>query len=612
MLPLALHAALFLSFAESLGLASLLAFRLRGVTGGSYLILFLLGVAAWIAGCELPSWFGPGLDRPAAALIALSPLTSAVFLHFVLVFCRAPSSRPAILLSYLLAGLTGIAALIWTPGEYVTWAGIDRFFMPNAMGWVVGTVWAALAIAGHGVMALTWLRVTGLRRRQLMALCLASSWGALCMIGYGFHPLGIEIYPYPLLLLPAYPLILVYGILRYQLMIVNAWARRGLAWTLLVGLGSAIVIGLAALPLPFGGATSGWRLWAVAVATLLASGLLLDPFRRLATRLVYPGSHLAEGDVEQWRSVLAQADSFATLGSDAARAISSHLHLTIDVRIGVDPLDGTKPDAPLLLTRRDAERWRTELLGWEAAPPGPRHVAQLFGAVLAEAAQRLEQSMALAGQERERQQKERLAELGALAATVAHDIRNPLNIIAMAAATAPPEVRREIADQTARISLLASDLLDYAKSWQIERKRLDLADQIRAAATRYPEIELDPRMDDGLLIEGDGRRLGQIFVNLFENARAASQAKPAQIAVETGRRTDGAVEVHVCDNGAGISGEIRETLFQPFVSRSANGTGLGLAIVAKVMEAHGGSVRVTDRAGWTTCFTLTFPQAAAQ
>ena len=610
MLPLAIHLALFLSLAESVALAILLRLQARGVIGGRYLVLFLVGVAAWIAGCELPTWFGPDMIRLATCLVALSPTTSAVFLHFVLVFCQAPRSRPVIVASYLIGGLTSLAAIIWPPGDYVAWAGIEYFFMPNAMGWVLGTVWAALSIAGHGVMFLTWLHVTGTRRRQLMALCLASGWGAVCMIGYGFHPLGIEVFPYPLLLLPAYPFILVYGILRYQLMIVNAWARRGLAWTLLVGIGSACVVGLAALPLPFGGPTSGWRLWAVAVATLLISGLLLDPFRRLATRLVYPGSHLAEGDVDRWRAQLAQPESFEALATDAARMISTHLRLTIEVRLGMSAPDLTS-GIPVLLAQRQGSHWRTDLVGWEAAPPGPRHVAQLFGAVLAEAAQRLEQAMALADRARDSQKQERLAELGALAATVAHDIRNPLNIIAMAAASAPPEVRREIAEQTGRISQLATDLLDYARSWQIERRRLDLAEQIQAAALRYPEIELGMDQTAPLVIEGDPRRLGQVFVNLFENARAAAQADAPRIGVEAECVLDGAVEIHVCDNGSGIPTEIRETLFQPLVSRSANGTGLGLAIVAKIMEAHGGSVRVTDRPGWATCFTLRFPKPVA-
>lgn len=178
----------------------------------------------------------------------------------------------------------------------------------------------------------------------------------------------------------------------------------------------------------------------------------------------------------------------------------------------------------------------------------------------------------------------------------------------MAAASASPEVKREIAEQTGRISQLATDLLDYAKSWQIERRRLDLAEQIEAMALHYPEIEVRLNPKDTLTIEGDPRRLSQIFVNLFDNARAACRANSSRIGVEADRRSDGAVEICVCDDGAGIPAEIRETLFQPFVSRSANGTGLGLAIVAKIMEAHGGSVRVTDRPGWQTCFVLTFPK----
>ena len=70
------------------------------------------------------------------------------------------------------------------------------------------------------------------------------------------------------------------------------------------------------------------------------------------------------------------------------------------------------------------------------------------------------------------------------------------------------------------------------------------------------------------------------------------------------------MHLHVCDDGPGIPADIRDRLFQPFVSRRAGGTGLGLAIVAKIMEAHGGSVALAARPGWTTCFTLTLPAAS--
>jgi signal transduction histidine kinase len=631
MTSLPTHIALTLVLIESLGLAVLL-LRAEGVPGLRLLVAFLCGVAGWLLSCELPVWFGSAADGVGNALVGFSALTSAVFLHFVLVLCGVPWRRRLLPLIYALGSAATIAALLMPPGHYHAWREFDRFFFPNTMGWVVGSVWAAMALAGHAVLFVHWWQRKGPPRGQLVAMCMASGWGALCMSGYAFAPLGIDAYPFPLLLLPVYPLILVYGILRYQLMIVNAWARRALAWTLTVGLGSAAVIAIAALPLPFGAPVSGWRLWAVAVSTLLASGLLLDPFRRLATRLIYPGSHLAEGDIERWREQLAEAETFSDLAQLATQLLSRHLRLTILVRIAASDADaplallltaqspapanvlnvtGATPE--LVCIHRDG-RWRTELAGWGAAPPGPRYVAQLFGSMLADMAQRLEHSIALARRERDAQQQQRLAELGALAATVAHDIRNPLNIIAMAAAMAPPEARREIAIQTTRISQLATDLLDYAKSWQIQPQTINVADWLHALTANSastPSVELGFGLQSPLHLQADPRRLQQALANLLDNARAAvADQADARICIDAIRSEVGATELWICDNGPGIPEEIRQTLFQPFVSRRTNGTGLGLAIVAKIMQAHGGEVRLDARNDWNTCFVLSFPPTA--
>lgn len=602
--PIYAHIALSLAMVESFGLAALL-LRVRGVPGLRLLVLFLAGVGAWCLCCELPTWFGPGVIPLGLLLSALSPLTSAVFVHFVLVLCGVSQTRRVLGLLYGIAGATAVAGLIVPAGAYMPWRGFEHFFVPTAMGWAVGTVWAALATAGHLVMFWHWVARKGPPRGQLVAMCLASGWGLLCMSGYAFAPLGIDAYPFPLLFLPLYPLILVYGILRYELMIVNAWARRALAWALLVGIGSAILIGLAASPLPLGGPVSGWRLWLTAVITLLLAGLLLDPFRRMATRLVYPGSHVTPEDIEGWRATLAQAESHEALATLAARTISALLRIDIEVGVG----RAAAGQRPALACINESGRWNTRMSGWDAAPPGPRYTAQLFGTALAESAQRLEQAMSLALREREQQQQARLAELGALAATVAHDIRNPLNIINMAAAMANAEVRREITAQTTRISQLASDLLDYAKSWQIEKRPLDLADLARTLATGYPNLTLGAGIAPGLTIDGDARRLQQALLNLLDNARAAT-AHGGRILIDAVRSADG-VELLVCDEGAGVPAEIRETLFQPFVSRRPDGTGLGLAIVAKIMLAHGGGARLDEHAGWNTCFILNFPARTA-
>lgn len=600
------HIAMTLALAESVGLALLL-LRVRGVRGMPLLVVFLLGVAAWILNCELPLWFGPGAQRVSVALVAFSSLTSSVFLHFVLVLCEIPKPQAAIRWGYAVGGGATLIALILPAGTYGPWLAFDAYFLPNAIGWFVGIVWALLAAAGHAVMAWCWWQRRGPPRGQLVAMCMASGWGALCMSGYAFRAMGFDLYPFPLLLLPVYPLILVYGILRYRLMIVNAWARRALAWTLLVGLGSAAVIGLAALPLPFNEPVSGWRLWLVAVVTLLAAGLLLDPFRRFATRLVYPGSNLAEDAVEGWRNRLAAASSHETLAATASAAISGQLDVPVHVVVGGAGGATMAAGVPTLVCRPVDGRWRTTLAGWDAAPPGPRYAAQLFGTVVAEAAGRLEQAMAFARAERERARQERLAELGQLAATVAHDIRNPLNVIVMAAAMAPPDVRQEIATQTARISQLAADLLDYAKSWQVEKQPLDLSDHVRVAVARYPEVSMGPGLALPVMVDADPRRLAQALLNVVENARAALPAAGDRRIQIDAHRAGPNVELLVCDTGAGVPAEIRDTLFQPFVSRRAGGTGLGLAIVAKILQAHGGSARLDARDGWRTCFVLSLP-----
>jgi signal transduction histidine kinase len=427
------------------------------------------------------------------------------------------------------------------------------------------------------------------------------------MTGYAFAALGLDVYPYPLLLLPAYPLVMVYGILRYQVMVVNEWARRAVAFTLLAASGTLVIALLAALPLPLSGAQSGWPAWLGVMAGLVVSLSLVDPFRRLAMRIVYPGSEIDPTIVDSWRGTLSRAGDFPTLFHEASAVLGAQLRMPVAVVDGRDRR--APPGGPSLVCTKSGETWHVVPNGWEAAPPGPRAVATLFATVLTEAVRQLDLAIASAALERERQRQARLAELGTLAAIVAHDIRNPLNIIAMAATAAPAETRREIGIQVQRVSQLAQDLLDYAKSWQIDRQRFDLAEAIRAMAAQHSEIALGGSIADGLTIGGDPRRIRQVLANLIDNARAAraGDGNPGHIAIDGERSADGWLRVHICDDGPGIPPDIRESLFQPFVSRRPEGTGLGLAIVARIMEAHGGRVALTDRPGWSTCFTLSFP-----
>ena len=596
-----IHLTLAFALFETLALAGVLLAWADRVAGARLLAAFLAGIGVWIVGNELPNWFGHDMERASMALLATAPVTSAFFFHFVVVFCGVRIGPRGIAAGYLL-GVASTLASEWllpaylVPNRYIGWIAL-----PHPAGWIASTAWVLLGGAGIAVLLTSLARARRPAFSQIAAVAASCLWGFVCLTGYAMAVLDLPVYPFPLLGLPLYPVILVYGILRYGVFVANAWARRALVWTLLLALGAAVVALTPLLPFE-----SRWVGGLAVAASCLA---LNGPIRGVAERLVYPGGTVSAGDLQAWRIALQPAETADALARQASAVLSRRIGTRVDVMIGARA--GLDAAVPSLATTRGADGWTSALSGWEAAPPGPRHVAELFGSVVAEAAARVEQTQQIAARERERQLQARLAELGSLAATVAHDIRNPLNIIAMAVAGAPAQTRREVADQVARIANLAKDLLDYAKPWKLAPAPLDLAAQVRRAALRLPDVSLGSGLDDALIVDADARRVEQALTNLFENARVAlagDDARAGHVHVDA-EAVPGALLLHVCDNGPGVPEEIRARLFEPFASRSPGGTGLGLAIVARIMHAHGGSVALTERAPWRTCFTLRFPTA---
>jgi signal transduction histidine kinase len=594
-----IHLALAFALFETLALAGVLLAWADRVAGARLLAAFLAGIAVWIVGNELPNWFGPGMERASMALLATAPFTSSFFFHFVVVFCGVRVPKAGIAAGYVLGATSTLASEFLLPAYLVHNRYIGWIALPYAAGWIASTAWVILGAGGISVLLASLVRARRPAFSQIAAVAASCLWGFVCLTGYGMAVLDLPVYPFPLLGLPLYPVILVYGILRYGVFVANAWARRALVWTLLLALGAAVVALTPLLPFE-----SRWVGGLAVAASCLA---LNGPVRRVAERLVYPGGSVTAADLLAWRQALQSAETSEALAADASAVLSRRIGTRVEVGIGAAaPVDVA---APRLVALRGPDAWTTELTGWDAAPPGPRHVAELFGSVVAEAAARVEQAQQIAARERERQLQARLAELGSLAATVAHDIRNPLNIIAMAVAGAPTGTRREVADQVARISNLTKDLLDYAKPWKLAPARIDLAAQVRRAALRLPAVSLDASLEGELMVDADARRVDQALTNLFENARVAvgtEDPAPGQVHVAA-EHVPGALLLHVCDDGPGVPAEIRARLFEPFASRSPGGTGLGLAIVARIMNAHGGSVALTERPPWRTCFTLSFP-----
>lgn len=610
---MAIHIALLITLLETLGLSAVLLVWAKQVHGARLLVVFLFGVATWIIGNELPNWAGIESAPLAMVLLSSLPLTSAAFLHFCAIFCEVRLDKRWIVAAYVVAALAAVQSLIWSPGTFAHFApftGVEWVVIPNAAGWRTSLIWALLAMAGILVLALGWWRATSAQRRmQIAAVAVSCGWGLLAMSGYGFAALDIPAYPWQVLTAPLFPVILVYGILRYQVFVANVWARRALASAILILLG-LMVVPLTVL-LPF---ESKWVNAIAVAATCLA---LSGPVRRVASRLVYPGGTPSADDLRHWRSELSRVASMPQLADTAAKLVSTRMGLAVQVQVRRDVGDvgdvgaaaGSKAEedrdvaVPTLVCEK-TDAWHVHLLGFDEAPPGQRHLAELFGTVLADGAGQVELAELATQREREIQLQARLAELGSLAATVAHDVRNPLNIIAMAVAMTPTETRQEVNEQIARISRLTEDLLDYAKPWQVQAVETDIAQRIQALVRRMPEVEIGPGLAGPTMALVDPVRFDQAVINLLSNARTAAGQRRVLLDAQ---RLDNAVELHVCDDGPGIAPDLRDKLFQPFASRSPGGTGLGLAIVARIMAAHGGVAELTERAPWRTCFTLRFP-----
>ena len=228
----------------------------------------------------------------------------------------------------------------------------------------------------------------------------------------------------------------------------------------------------------------------------------------------------------------------------------------------------------------------------------------------------------------EARRSERLAALGQLSAGLAHEIRNPLAVIKGSAemlhqkleASSPlaSELAGYISSEVNRLSALVTRFLDFARPLHLELRPKSVAEVVEralksvAARPNGPPIQVEREFKPNLpLVSLDEDFSEQVFVNLAQNAYdAMANGGTLRVTIATGQRDRASgVEVRFADTGPGVPADMREQIFNPFVTTKKTGVGLGLAIVSKIMDEHHGSVRFEENKGGGSCFAVFFPSS---
>lgn len=230
-------------------------------------------------------------------------------------------------------------------------------------------------------------------------------------------------------------------------------------------------------------------------------------------------------------------------------------------------------------------------------------------------------------------QASRLADIGLLAAGVAHEISTPLASISLRAesllrsAEDPqlkaaeafknfPRYLKTMDEEIYRCKKIISALLEFSRARKPEIKEVDLNALAEKAADlvshqmKLRQVTLGLRLDPRLpLIDADDGQLRQALIALLMNALDAT-APQGHVDIETRQETDQAVSLSVIDDGGGIPEENLDKVFSPFFTTKplGQGTGLGLAICHGIVTAHGGEIRVDSAVGRGTRISLIFPR----
>jgi len=226
--------------------------------------------------------------------------------------------------------------------------------------------------------------------------------------------------------------------------------------------------------------------------------------------------------------------------------------------------------------------------------------------------------------ERQLERSQRLAQLGTLAAGVAHEIRNPMAILRSKAEMIPDKLddRDFLIDYSGsvvrnidRVLSITKDMLDLTKTKERENEKLDINALLQNCLNffTFKKTRIITNFTSEAHVMGDKDRISQVFINIIQNAVDAMPGGGI-ISVSTSKTTLGNktyVKTEISDTGCGIGEKDIEKIFDPFYTTKYEEAGLGLSIAHRIVEEHDGTIEVRSKLGEGTTMTILFPTEAA-
>jgi len=217
--------------------------------------------------------------------------------------------------------------------------------------------------------------------------------------------------------------------------------------------------------------------------------------------------------------------------------------------------------------------------------------------------------------------QEKLATIGQIAGSIAHELRNPLGAVKQSIFflkrkedTYPEKIQSHLQLMEREIEVtnrVISDLLDMTRMPRPQPTEIDLGTEIRYAVER---CELDKSMEckveivpDPLLLWADPVHLRQVFVNLLTNTKEAISNGGAVTIRAKSIAAEGRCEITIQDTGDGFDAKNLDKVFEPLYSTKAKGTGLGLSICKNIIESHGGTIDLDNQVGNGTTVSIRLP-----